>query len=308
MLLYAAPYNSAGQGPLSEKVIMHEILWKSKNKVISFKDNEKVIGAIFGSSWSNVGGFRSKEATSKLRSTFTLVGPEIPKNYKIKYTLSETNSEKNVSHKLYLTSRKFSINPGGAIHSFEMMSNELTFRGDSKFTVTMNILDENGFIRARETTSFSFGYNMDFTCSMGLFTILTTKDFSKVSLKTALAAFKAAELGAGLTGTPLSGLFKAGFVAEAGLNLIEAVEKEDGVEFVINSGQQINTILAEKLLFGVVNQVMSPEAGVAIGFYYRATLTTLEFIELIQNYYRQIDDMWKKNSESVIDTCGKSGL
>ena len=308
VLLYAAPYNSAGQGPLSEKVIMHEILWKSKNKVISFKDNEKVIGAIFGSSWSNVGGFRSKEATSKLKATFTLEGRYIPLNYKIKYTLSETNSEKNVSHKLWLLERKPSIYSSGPIHSFYFESDELTFRGDSKFTVTMNILDENGFIRARETTSFSFGYNMDLTCSMGLFTILTTKDFSKVSLKTALAAFAAAELGAGLTGTPLSGLFAAGFVAEVGLNLIEAVEKEDGVEFVINSGQQINTILAEKLLFGVVNQVMSREAGVAIEFEYRLTVTTKEFIELISNYYRQIDDMWTKNSESVIDTCGKSGL
>jgi hypothetical protein len=313
--LHAAPYNSAGQGPLSDAVIMHDLLWKSKNKVIFFQDNVKVIDAIFGSSWSNFGGFKSREATSKLRSTFTLVGPEIPKNYKIELTLSEKNSEKNVLHKLYLTSRKFSINPGGAIHSFEMMSNELKFPGDSKFEVTMNILDQNGFVRAREVKSFSFDYNMDFTCSRGLFTTLLIKDFSKTSLKTAIAAFAAADnliFESGdkdISKNPLSGLFKdPAFIAEFGLNLIEAVEKEDGVELVIKTGMQINTILAEKLAFGVIDNSMSPEAGMAIGHVYKIFVTTMEFIDLIQNYYQQIDDLAKKNSESIIDTCGKSGL
>ena len=315
VLLYAAPYNSAGQGPLSEKVIMHELLWKSKNKEIFFQDNVKVIDAIFGSSWSNRFGFKSREATSKLRSTFTLVGPVIPKNYKIKLTLSETNSEKNVLHKLYLTSHKFSINPGGAIHSFEMMSNELKFPGDSKFEVTMNILDQNGFVRAREVKSFSFNYNMDFTCSRGLFTILLTKDFSKISLKTAIAAHAAADTltfksgGKDISKNPLSGLFKnPAFWAEAGLNAIEAVEKEDGMEFVIKTGMQINTELAEALAFGVINDSMSPEAGIFIEHEYKVLVTAKEFIELIRDYYLQIDEQAKKNSEDIIDTCGKSGL
>lgn len=307
--LQVAPYNNAGQGPLSLPVTMHEILWKSLYKEIDFVDNAKVINDIFSSSF----GFNSRVTTSQLRGTFILEGPPLPKNFKYKLELKEKNSSKSVTHEAELKSHRYQ----SGRNEVKIVSKErLKFPGDSEFNLNLQIFDQDEFIRANETKIFSFGYNMDWRCSTSVFAGLTIKDGAKLNLKTLITGsqiFNSTKdlvedlIFPGKAKPPsiLDILTSPAFVAEVGLNLIEAVEEEDHVKFVIETGMQVNTILAEKLAFGVIDQSMSPEAGLAINHVYTIILNTKESIDILLNYYKQIDVWAKNNSETVVDLCGK---
>lgn len=314
--LHAAPYNKAGQGPLSPSVTMHELLFKSAFKSIDFVDNAKVIDDIFGSSLKNVGGFRSTSATSQLRATFILDGPP-PSNAFVnpKFTLNEISSTKSIWHQLQIDEYKYQSGK----HRFSLISRDkLKFAGDTNFYVEMQISDRDGFVRARETTSFTFGYKMDPLCSITLLTHMSVRDRSKLDLKTIIAINDAVQLVLDKTAVPGSTappsiarkFFKYGdlisFTAETGLIAIEAAEKGDWVEFRFKFTKQVGDLALEKGIEATLKRRMSPDGLTVLETYYVFSETAKNLADFIVNYAEQVDVWAKKNGEMIVDLCGKT--
>ena len=326
--LHVAPYNKAGQGRLSAPVSMFEFIWNSKFGSIDFDDKNKVINDIYGSSLfsKNFGGFISRSTESRTKALFIFQGPPLPKNYSwtIKFSEYKPNNivdydTKSVDKWLYHKMERRSYSYENSYHRIEFVSKDkVKFSGDSIFYAEIQIVDDSGLVRGRESTRFTHGYNMKWQCSLGLLGLYTVRDGAKLSLKTFSTAFSAINLYEDLL--PVEKVGKAaflkkfftdpGFIAERGLAAIEAIEENGSVNFKIymkNETLDISKDFVEEFGKKVVKESsFGQTSGNAVIHMYNIKLTGEESLRLFINYFDQVDDWNKKNADTIVDVCGKS--
>jgi hypothetical protein len=317
--LHAAPYNRSGQGPLSPAVNMYEWIWTSNFGSIGFVDSAKVIKDIFGSETfsKNVGGFISKSTESKAEVKFIFQGPPLSKGVTPKIVFTEVGyTQKVTAHKMGITGYKY-LNGN---HQFEYQSREkIKFAGNSRFNAELQIVDETGFVRGRESTFFTYGYKMKWWCSLGILGGVPGRTISKLSLKTAITGFNLANLYTDLLPVEkrdkvsfLKNFFNSPeFIAERGLAAIEVLEEPDGnVNFKIYIQDQaldIRKELAESFLKKVIKESrFGQTSGNASIAGWNFLMSAEDSIILLTDYYTQVDDWNKRNAEIIIEVCAKS--
>ena len=321
--LHAAPYNRLGQGPLSPGVNMHEPIWTSKpsGSMIGFIDNEKVIKDIYGSDFlsRNLGGFRSRSTESKAKANFVFQGPPLSEGVRPKIIFTETGyTKKSITHEMVLT-----YNYRDEHHQFEYESRgKIKFAGDSKFNAELQIVDESGFVRGKERIFFTYGYKMNWKCSITSQIASPVRIGAKLSLKTMIIGFKAINIYEDLLPVEKKGkasflkkFFKSPeFIAERGLAAIEATEQYDGKvnfkiyvkDYVKDEAIDISKELTESLLKKVIKESsIGQTSGNAEIFAYNFLVSADDSIKLLSDYFGQIDDWQKQNAEEIIEVCAK---
>lgn len=330
VVLHAAPYNEAGQGALSPPVTMHEMILKSIYKTIDFEDNQKVINDVFGGPKKNspieyligkpinslLDYTRSRKATSYIKATFIFKGPKLEAGLVPKFLLNERNSSKDVWHEMRFDSYEF--NKSENLHQFKLITRKkITFPGDSRFLVQLQISDRDGFVRAYESIDFTFGYNMNSFCAASLLANLSVKDAAKINLKTASTILGLVNEGmdtAFLYSKPpklFLDFFKyvdqATFLAETGLLAIEVIEEEgDYVKFLYKFKDMAKIEIAEQVGKKITSRTLSPEAGSVVKLNYEFSMTAKDGVDFLANYVQQIDDWSKANGEDVVKFCGRA--
>jgi hypothetical protein len=215
---------------------MYERIWTSNFGSIGFVDSAKVIKDIYGSEFfsKNVGGIISKSTESKAEVKFIFQGPPLSKGVTSNIVFTEVGyTQKSTSHKMVSTGYKY-LNGN---HQFEYQSREkIKFAGNSRFNAELQIVDETGFVRGRESTFFTYGYKMKWLCSLGILGASSVRTGAKLSLKTAITGFNLTNLYTDLLPVEkgdkasfLKNFFKSPeFIAERGLAAIEVIEESDG--------------------------------------------------------------------------------
>lgn len=327
--LQAAAYNQRGQGALSEASVLHELMWQSKFASIDFVDLNQVIEKIFSPSAANFLGFRSRTATTQIRATFIFEGTRLksplPKpKIVLEETKYDTRSEPRIiNHKMRFEGYKYE----NQRHLFEFVSEEkVNFAGDSFFNASVDVSDRDGFVRARSSTSFTFGYNMKLQCSTDLLLLQSFRDSLRINIKAASVAFTALNdfrefvLPFEKRDLPVWRIFLSKYfdvdpldptlITDIGLSVIETIVREDKVEF--------NIILRD----GVLPQLKSRAGDVAIStvveksglqtarvgqYFYRLEMTKREAEIFYRDYFMAINEWGTKNGEKIFQVCGKSG-
>jgi hypothetical protein len=317
--LQVAPYNNAGQGPLSPGVNMLEPVWTSRSASIGFVDGEKVLKDIYGTdfrSW-NLGGMLSKSTESKAKLRFVFQGPRLPNpevtKPKVTFT-KDKNSQKSKKYRMILAGYKYQ----DGMHQIEYESWEkVKFTGDSKFYAEFEIVDELGFRRAGISDFFTYGYNMNWVCSFYGLSSTVVRSTTKLSFKTAIAAFKMANVYTELPGADklgkaqfLKNFFTSPkFIFERGLSAIEASEEPGGINFKIYLQEEAKGIgegLTASFAKQVIRQSSFATQGTLPVFTYNFLVTVEDGIYLIYDYFRQVDDWNQQNAELITEICAKS--
>jgi hypothetical protein len=316
--LQVAPYNNAGQGPISPGVNMHEPVWTSRSASIDFVDREKVIKDIYGTDfWSwNLGGMRSKSTESKAKLRFVFQGPRLPNpevtKPKVTFT-KDKNSQKSKKYRMILAGYKYQ----DGMHQIEYESWEkVKFTGDSKFYAEFEIVDELGFRRAGISDFFTYGYDMDWYCSIPSWSLRSVRTTEKVALKTYIAGFNAVNRAVGSVtfdkvNLPnfLKEFFNSPeFVAERALSAIEASEGPDGFHFKVylkeqaaDIGKELTTSFTKK----VIRQSKYKAQGNLPIVVYDFVLTVQDAKSLMNLYFYQVDDWIDQNAELITENCAK---
>ena len=206
------------------------------------------------------------------------------------------------------------------IKQFEYQSREkIKFAGNSRFNAELQIVDETGFVRGRESTFFTYGYKMKWLCSLGILGASSVRTGAKLSLKTAITGFNLTNLYTDLLPVEkgdkasfLKNFFKSPeFIAERGLAAIEVIEESDGnVNFKIYIQDQaldIGKELTESFSKKVIKESrFGQTSGNAALNSYNFLMSAEDSIILLTDYYKQVDDWNKRNAELIIEVCAKS--
>lgn len=315
--LQVAPYNNAGQGPISPGVNMHEPVWTSRFASIDFVDSEKVIKDIYGTNLGsfNLGGLRSKSTESKAKLRFVFQGPRLPKGVAPKITFTkDKNSQKSKKYRMKLAGYKYQ----DEMHQFDYESSEkVKFTGDSKFYAEFEIVDELGFRRGGTSDFFTYGYNMNWVCSSLGLSSTFVRSTTKLSYATALGAFSMANI---LDELPAADkLGKVQFLKKFfrspetilgwGLRAIEASEAPGGINFKIYLQEEAKAIgkeLTESFAKQVIRQSSFATPGAVPVTTYNMLVTVEDGIYLVYDYFRQVDDWNQQNAELITEICAKS--
>jgi hypothetical protein len=297
---------------------MLEPVWTSRSASIGFVDGEKVLKDIYGTdllSW-NFGGLRSKPTESKAKLRFVFQGPPLPTGVKPKITFTKDKySQKSTTYKKWVEiGRKYQ--DGMLQFDYESIE-KVKFTGDSKFYAEFEIVDELRFRRGGTSDFFTYGYNMNWVCSSYGLSSTFLRSTTKLSFKTAIAAYKMANV---YTQLPVADkLGKAQFlknffnspkfIVERGLSAIEASEEPGGINFKIylqEEAKEIGEELTASFAKQVIRQSSFATPGTLPVFTYNFLVTVEDGIYLIYDYFRQVDDWNQQNAELITEICAKS--
>lgn len=334
--LAAAAYNASGQGPISSSITMHELMLNPIFSSIEFVKFDQVVDAIYGSSRSNWFGLKSNTVNSKIQSRFTFDG-QIPQ--KPKYSTPQVIEIKNDGTKLTHKMRLVKYRNGNPRHEFVFETDkEITIRGDSRFEASIEILDEDGFVRGFKNQEFTFNYHMNPLCSTTLLARLSVRDTSRASLQAIIIGINLVERYKNLyqafqtppgsrepISDPRESIMRKNFwtkffkspelVANVGLTAIDAIVANDNeVTFTVVS--EVALELAENLTKEVAEQTvykLSEKAGNLKVFAdvpiltYQLTVPLADAVVLGKDLFRDLDEYGKKNGEAVSEYCAQTG-
>lgn len=179
----AAAYNSGGQGPMSKDVLLYEKMLDLVVDDFRLLDWPSVSEKIFGTGIKNWFGFRSRDASSLVVTSYIMKG-EIPKAATFEFTLEESRYEngRKVLLNSYILKPLPTEQKGTVFRISGSTDQPIKIRGDSLYEGSLKIYDGQGAYRGYAFSYYSIDYKMKLACSTKLFAATAVLDTSKTVL------------------------------------------------------------------------------------------------------------------------------
>lgn len=179
----AAAYNPGGQGPMSKDVLLYDKMLDLVVDDFRLIDWSSVSEKIFGTGIKNWFGFRSRDASSVVVTSYIMKG-EIPKAAAFEFTLEESRYENG--RKVLLNSyilKPLPTEQKGTVYRISGSTDQpIKIRGDSLYVGSLKIYDGQGAYRGYALSFYSIDYKMKLACSSKLFVATGVLDTSKILL------------------------------------------------------------------------------------------------------------------------------
>ena len=156
-----------------------DIQFANKYSYLYFVEQSKVFNAVFGSSWKNVFGFRSRTIESNLGGLFIFTG-KIPKDSTIKIEVEDIprNSKKPTIFKV--PAKSIHVSSEAGINKVSFTTTNGLLRGDSLYQARLFLSQAStGKVIYYKYAQVSLDYHMSLACSASLLMLSTTRDTSK---------------------------------------------------------------------------------------------------------------------------------